>query len=109
MGCLYYAPIRFSERGTFSCLWACIRQDIGGNIMPRYSFRITRGEDVRQQDIGSDLPDNQAAKREAVAIFSDLARSFAHDIEANPAWQIEVTDEAGKPVFRLTLLAEQPQ
>jgi hypothetical protein len=57
--------------------------------MPRYSFRIARGEDVRQQETSSDLPDNQAAKREAVAIFSGLGRSFAHDIEANPASQIE--------------------
>ena len=36
--------------------------------MPRYSFRVTRGGDDRQ-DISSELPDNQAAKREAVAIF----------------------------------------
>lgn len=74
-------------------------------MMQRYSFRVTRGKD-NQQEMTSDLPDNQAAQREAVAIFSDLARSFAHDIDAHPEWQIEVTDEAGKPIFRLTLLAE---
>jgi hypothetical protein len=73
--------------------------------MQRYSFRVTRGKDI-QQEMTSDLPDNQAAQKEAAAIFSDLARSFAHDIDANPEWQIEVTDEAGKPIFRLTLLAE---
>jgi hypothetical protein len=73
--------------------------------MQRYSFRVTRGEDI-QQETTSDLPDNQAAQREALAIFSDLVRSFAHDIDASPQWQIEVTDEARKPIFRLTLLAE---
>jgi len=56
--------------------------------------------------MSSDLPDNQAAKREAAAIFSDLARSFADDIDANPEWQIEVTDESRKLIFRLTLVAE---
>jgi hypothetical protein len=74
-------------------------------MMRRFSFRITRGENIAQ-NITSDLPDNQAAQKEALAIFSDLARSFAHDIDANSEWQIEVTDEAGKRIFRLTLSAE---
>jgi hypothetical protein len=73
--------------------------------MQRYSFRVTRGKHIRQ-DIASNLIDDQAAQREALAIFSDLARSFGNDIEANPEWQIEVTNEAGTPIFRLTLLAE---
>jgi hypothetical protein len=96
-------------RGTFSCPEACpyIQQERRGK-MQRYSFRVTRGRHLRQ-DISSDLPDNQAAKREAVAIFSDLARSFAHDLDVNPEWQIEVTDEFRKPIFRLTLLAESLQ
>ena len=33
-------------------------------------------------------------------------RDFAGDLENNPEWQIEVTDEFGKPIFRLSLLAE---
>jgi hypothetical protein len=33
-------------------------------------------------------------------------RDFAGDLENNPEWQIEVTDESGKPIFRLSLLAE---
>jgi hypothetical protein len=72
-------------------------------MMQRYSFRVTRGKDIQQE---MTFPDNQAAQREALAIFSDLARSFAHDIDASPHWQIEVTDEVRKPIFRLTLLAE---
>jgi uncharacterized protein DUF6894 len=58
------------------------------------------GKDIRQE-MTSDPPANQAAQREAVAIFSDLAPSFARDIDANPEWQIEVTDEARKPISRL--------
>jgi hypothetical protein len=42
---------------------------------------------------------NHAAQREAVAVFSDLARSFYDDIETNPQWQIEVTDEFSTPTF----------
>jgi hypothetical protein len=67
-------------------------------MMQCYSFRVTRGQDIRQET--SDLPDNQAPQREALAIFSDLARSLAHNIDANPKWQIEVADEARKPIFR---------
>jgi hypothetical protein len=37
---------------------------------------------------------------------ADMARDVAGDLENNPEWQIEVTDESGKPIFRLSLLAE---
>jgi hypothetical protein len=47
-------------------------------MMQRYSFRVTRGKDI-QQEITSDLPENQAARSEKpLPIFSDLARNFAH-------------------------------
>jgi hypothetical protein len=59
-----------------------------------------------RQDVTSLLPDNQTARKEAVAIFADLARSFCDDIETNPEWRIEVTDELGAPIFRVTILAE---
>jgi hypothetical protein len=38
-------------------------------MMQRYSFRVTLGKDI-QQETTSDLPDNQAAQREALAILS---------------------------------------
>jgi hypothetical protein len=73
--------------------------------MHRYSFRVGRGRHIGQ-DITSLLPDDHAAQREAIAIFSGPARSFCDDIETNPEWRIEVTDKFGTPIFRVTLLAE---
>jgi hypothetical protein len=39
-------------------------------------------------------------------MFADVARGVAGDLEKNPEWQMEVADESGKPIFRLSLLAE---
>jgi hypothetical protein len=33
-------------------------------------------------------------------------RAVAEDLEEYPQWQIEVANEAEKPIFRLTVLAE---
>jgi hypothetical protein len=30
-------------------------------------------------------------------MFADLARHIVTDLQANPEWQLEITDEAGKP------------
>jgi hypothetical protein len=39
-------------------------------------------------------------------MFVDVARDVAGNFEENPAWQIEVDDQSGKLIFRLSLLAE---
>lgn len=39
-------------------------------------------------------------------MFVDLARDIAGELQSNPEWRIEVSDEAGKPIFRLSILAE---
>ncbi len=39
-------------------------------------------------------------------MFADMARGVAADLENNPDWQMEVADESGKTVFRLSVLAE---
>jgi hypothetical protein len=39
-------------------------------------------------------------------MFADMARDVVGDLEKYPNWQMEVADESGKPIFRLSLLAE---
>jgi len=39
-------------------------------------------------------------------MFADFARHIVAELQTNPEWQLEVADEAGKPVFRLRILAE---
>jgi hypothetical protein len=73
--------------------------------MPRYTFQTQQGERSKSS-VASDWPDDAAARREATGMFADVARDVADDLEKTPGWQIEVADESGKPIFRLTLLAE---
>lgn len=37
-------------------------------------------------------------------MFADMARGVAGDLENEPGWQMEVSDESGKPIFRLSVL-----
>jgi hypothetical protein len=39
-------------------------------------------------------------------MFADMARDIADELPSNPEWKIEVADEAGKPIFRIGVLAE---
>jgi hypothetical protein len=52
------------------------------------------------------FPDTHADHKEAVAMFVGLIRDIAGELETHLAWQMEVLDETGKPVFRLRLLGE---
>lgn len=73
--------------------------------MTRYSFRISQGGRAKP-GVTADCPDDCAARREAEGMFADMARGVAADLENNPDWQMEVADESGKTVFRLSVLAE---
>jgi hypothetical protein len=72
--------------------------------MPDYTIHIHQGPDM-SSDIVS-LPDVDAARREAAAVFADLARDIASNLSQHPAWRIEVMEPAGEIVFKLGLLAE---
>jgi hypothetical protein len=73
--------------------------------MANYTFRIRQGERSKRS-VESDWPDDGAARREAEGMFADMARDVAGNLEKHPEWQMEVADESGKPIFRLSLLAE---
>lgn len=73
--------------------------------MPRYSFAISHGDRSLPSSV-SDCPDDDAAKREAAGMFADVARDIAHELQIKPAWQILVSDDAGKPIFKIKMTAE---
>jgi len=73
--------------------------------MPRYSFRISRNGTSEPGSI-TECSGDVAAREEAAGMFADYARTVAEDLEECPQWQIEVANEAGEPIFRLTVLAE---
>src|SRR5882757_2440089 len=74
------------------------------NGMPNYTIHIHQGSQTNSHPI--DLPDVDAARREAIATFADLARDIASDLPNHPDWGIEVIEPAGGTVFRLGISAE---
>jgi uncharacterized protein DUF6894 len=72
--------------------------------MPTYTIHIHQGSRTNSHPVS--LPDVDAARREAIAMFADLARDIASNLLSRPDWRIEVIEPAGGTVFRLGILAE---
>jgi hypothetical protein len=74
--------------------------------MPTYFFHIRRGNCLDVSAEGIALPDLEAVRREAALIYSDMARGITGEFDESLDWRIEVTDQSGRIVFRLSLVAE---
>jgi hypothetical protein len=74
--------------------------------MPRYSFTIIQGGQLRPSN-SFDCKDDGAAKKEAAGTFADMSRGISERLELDDSdWQIEVADEAGKSIFKIKVAAE---
>jgi hypothetical protein len=69
--------------------------------MPRFFFHITQGTRVRPANEGIDLPDGDAAWREAITACGELISYLDPDLKAGTEWRMDVTDETGAVRFRL--------
>lgn len=70
--------------------------------MPRYHFNVFDG--LSSLDIeGTELPDWQTARIEAVRLAGEILKDDADRIDLGEDWCIEVTDQTGLVLFRLTL------
>ena len=74
--------------------------------MPTYFFHIRHGKYASVLPDGIELPDLEAARQEAALMCSDMARDIVSELGESPEWRIEVTDDTGKKLYRLTLLSE---
>jgi hypothetical protein len=73
--------------------------------MPEYVFKISTSR--RQFPASAKLlSDKHAAYREGLMIFGDLARDIASELQPNSEWRMEIADELGKPIFKLTVSSE---
>ncbi len=72
--------------------------------MPNYTIHIHQGSHRASHPVS--LPDVDAARREAIAMFADLARDIANNLPSYPDWRIEVIEPAVGTVFGLGILAE---
>jgi hypothetical protein len=72
--------------------------------MPRYHFHSADGD--RDYDrVGSDLPDEAAARLEAVRYAGEVLRWNAAELWERGQWRVEVTDDAGALLFTVITLA----
>jgi hypothetical protein len=74
--------------------------------MPTYFFHIRHGKYATASAEGIALPNVEAARREAAMICSDMARDIIGELDNRPEWQMDVADQSGKIVFRLSFVAE---
>lgn len=68
--------------------------------MPRFYFSTYDG--VSAPDLeGTELPDWNAAREEAIHLAGALLRDSAKQVALGEEWRMEVTDETGLILFRL--------
>lgn len=76
--------------------------------MPRYHFNVYDGVRLRD-DEGTELPDWQAARLEAIRRAGDILKDDAQRIAVGEDWRIEVTDSTGLILFQMAfLMVESP-
>ena len=78
----------------------------GFNAMPLYFFRIQNGEYSGASDLGTEIADHDAAWKELTRVCASLAGGISRKLKENSEWQMELLDEAKKPVFRIRIVAE---
>ena len=75
--------------------------------MPRFLFQVQSGQFPKLPAIEDVLCDHHAARQAALHMCADLAKDIVEGLTGDSEWRLEVLNEAGSPVFRLRLLAEQ--
>ena len=75
-----------------------------GIIMPLYFFRISHGRYTGASDQGSEFESRDAAWTEMTKVCGNLLGSLSRGLKQNAEWQMELLDEAKKPVFGFDLL-----
>jgi hypothetical protein len=74
--------------------------------MPLYFFRIQNGQYAGESDQGTELADRAAAWKELTSVCGDMVGAISRKLQQNCEWQMELLDEAKRPVFRIRLIAE---
>ena len=76
--------------------------------MTHYTFRFRQGS--CSNDVGVDLPDDDAAWDEAAAVCADMIRDIIKRLGDSPEWRLEVAGKSGtvRHLFRLTAESFDP-
>ena len=73
--------------------------------MPRYFFNVLYNR-AELDEQGEDLPDAQAAWREATKTAGQILRDLDGGLRPGQEWRLEVTDENAKRLYVLRVIAE---
>ena len=73
----------------------------------RYFFHIEHGKRHFPDEIGEELPNDDAAWKEATFTAGKLLQDLDGTLRPDLEWRMEVTDAAGNLLWVLRLLAER--
>jgi Domain of unknown function (DUF6894) len=76
------------------------------STMPLYFFRISHGPFAGASDQGSEFESHADAWAEMTKVCGNLLGSIARSLQQNAEWQMELLDDAKKPVLRIRLISE---
>ena len=74
--------------------------------MSLYFFRISHGHYSGASDQGTEFESREAAWAEMTKVCGNLLGGISRNLKQNAEWQMELLDEARKPVFRVRLVSE---
>ena len=77
-----------------------------GSKMSQYFFRLSHGRYSGASDQGSEFESREAAWSEMTKVCANLLGGISRSLKQNGDWQMDLLDEAKKPVFRIRLVAE---
>jgi hypothetical protein len=72
--------------------------------MSLYFFRVDHGRYAGASDQPYECENHDAAWREMTAVCANLVSSISRCLKQNADWQMELLDEAKKPIFRIRLV-----
>jgi hypothetical protein len=75
--------------------------------MSRYYFNILNTSPSIIDDVGEELPDNEAAWRQATLTAGEIFKDVDGRLRPGQEWSLEVSDEARKPLYSIRIEARQ--
>jgi hypothetical protein len=75
-------------------------------LMPLFFFHVTVADETSADEVGTDLPDRDAARAEAFRATGEMLRDESGSLPRHVSWRMHVTDSIGARVTSLHLQEE---
>lgn len=70
--------------------------------MPQYFFNVLNLPPA-MESVGEDLPNDEAAWREATVTAGEIFKDVDGRLRPNQQWSLEVTDHNKRPIFQIQI------